>query len=261
MPGWSERLRSIRNTACGGLIALLLLLAGTVQAGGFSIIGSSRWVQVAHVIDGDTFAATSGERIRLLGINAPEIAHDREPGQPGGPEAKQRLASLISGKSVELLVDRDDHDNYGRLLAQVYLHDGSWINAKLVREGYAHVYTFAPNFRWSKELLQAEAEARRNQLGIWATPRFRVLPASDVGRQHVGQFRIVEGASSHVGTWSFRMGSLTVTIPRKYRQQWFASQPLPIAGQHVLIRATIRVSSNGGLFAALHSPYDMEVMQ
>jgi len=259
MPGLSERLRPIRNTASGGLLALLLLLAGIAQAGGFSVIGTSRWVQVAHVIDGDTFAAANGERIRLLGINTPEVAHDREPGQPGGTEAKQRLTTLIGGKTVQLIPDRDRRDSYGRLLAQVYLQDGSWINGRLVREGYAHVYTFAPNFRWAGELLQAESQARRQRLGIWAQPRFRVLQGSEVSRSHVGQFRIVEGAATDISSWSFRLGSLTVTVPRKYRQ-WFAAHPLPAAGQHVRIRATIRVSAHGGLFAALHSPYDLEIM-
>lgn len=259
MPGLSERLRLRSKLATGGLFCLFLLLTWSAQAGGFSVVGQSRWVEVRYVIDGDTFVAKNGEHVRLLGINTPEIAHDREPGQPGGQEAKKRLTALIGGQVVQLFTDKERRDNYGRLLAQVYHRDGRWINAELVREGLAHVYTFPPNFRWTAELLQAEAEARRKRLGIWATSRFAVLQADDVGRQEIGQFRIIEGRTLEVGTWRFRLGRLIVTIPRKYRQ-WFSSAPKLSDGQPVRIRATIRASS-GGLFAAIHSPYDLEISQ
>ena len=261
MPGLSERLPPIRKSAAGGLFLLFLLLAWTAQAGSLSVVGQSRWVEVRYVIDGDTFVAKNGTHVRLLGINTPEIAHDREPGQPYGQEAKRRLTELIGGQVVQLFTDKDSRDDYGRLLAEVYLRDGTWINDRLVREGFAHVYTFPPNFRWTTGLLQAEAEARDRRLGIWATGRFGVLQAADVNRQTIGQFRVVEGRAMDVGAWRFRLGSLVVSVPRKYRQ-WFAG-PLRLAdGQPVRIRATIRASSggssSGGLFAAIHSPYDLE---
>ena len=122
------------------LLILLLTLAGAADAGSLSIVGQSRWVQVSKVFDGDTFRTTRGEKVRLLGINTPEIAHDRRPSQPFGIEAKRHLKQLISGKTVRLQLDRDRKDNYGRTLAQVYLRDGRSINEQMVRDGLAHVY-------------------------------------------------------------------------------------------------------------------------
>jgi len=240
------------------MLAAALLLAGTAHAGSFSVLGQSRWVTVRYVVDGDTFTTRHGEKVRLLGINTPEVAHGREPGQPYGRRARSRLRELIDHKTVQLFTDRDQRDRYGRLLAQVYRRDGTWINAALVRDGYAHVYTFAPNFRWTGRLLEQEAVALQQRRGIWSNPRFRVLRTGDVKPQLTGQFRLVEGVVSDAERWRFSLGRLHVTVPRKYRQ-WF-KKPLPANGNRVRIRATLRIS-HGTMYAALHSPYDMEVLR
>lgn len=251
----------LKPGAIGAAIGLLaaLPLAGTAGAGSLSVIGQSRWAEVRHVVDGDTFTTKRGEKVRLLGINTPEVAHNREPGQPYGQKAKQRLQTMIGGRTVQLFTDKDNRDNYGRLLAEVYLRDGTWVNAALVRDGYAHVYTFAPNFRWASGLLKEESIARQRGRGIWSTPRFRVIRASELDSRMTGQFRVVEGVVSHAGRWRFRLARLNVTVPRKYRK-WF-TQPLPENGHQVRIRATLRISSRGKMFAAIHSPYDMEVIR
>lgn len=254
----SARLPILHKLAAIGLLTALLL-AGTAEAGSFSVIGQSRWVEVRYVVDGDTFTTKRGEKVRLLGINTPEVAHNREPGQPYGQEAKHQLQALIGGRAVQLFTDKDSHDMYGRLLAEVYLRDGTWVNAALVRKGYAHVYTFAPNFRWTADLLKEESVAMRQRRGIWSLPRFRVLQANEMDRRLTGQFRVVEGVVSDAGRWHFRLARLNVTVPRKYRQ-WF-SKALPENGQKVRIRATLRISSHGKMFAAIHSPYDLEVIR
>ena len=246
-----------RKTVNLALFALLLFTTSWAQAGTLSVVGQSRWVHVGKVFDGDTFRTTAGEKVRLLGINTPEVAHDKEPGQPFGKEAKRRLEQLISGKMVRLKLDRDRKDDYGRTLAQLYLRDGSWINEQLIRDGLALVYTFAPNFQWANRLLIAEAEARTARRGIWESEPFRVLKASSVTARHIGQFRLVRGDVKEDEPWRFRLGKLTVTIPRSARK-WFNLSKLPQHGQSVVVRGRIRTSSKGGLFLALHSPYDLE---
>ncbi|MDX8407972.1 MAG: thermonuclease family protein [Mariprofundaceae bacterium] len=237
--------------------ALCLLCTNAVQAGTLSQVGQSRWVHVGHVYDGDTFRSDSGEKIRLLGINTPEIAHNDKPGQPLGKQAQRRLTKWIAGKTVHLQFDRQRKDNYGRTLAQVYLRDGDWINARLLREGLAHVYTFAPNFRWTPALLANEKLARTRHLGIWNNDRFRVLKAAEINSSHIGQFRVLEGKVSQPRLWRFRMGQLNITVPRKYRQ-WFDKTPHFAAGQTVRLRGTIRSGNRGALYLALHSPYDID---
>lgn len=198
-----------------------------------------------------------GEKIRLLGINSPEVANNDQPGQIMGNEAKQRLTELVSGKLVQLRTDKEKLDVYGRTLAQVYLRNGTWVNAQMVREGLAHVYIFAPNFSSVSALQQAEGEARDNRRGIWNTERFRVLESKSVSKRHIGQFRVIEGTVSSTRNWKFRLDKLRVSVPRKYRQ-WFKHGQVAHNGKKVTIRGMIRQSSKGHLYVALHSPADLE---
>ena len=239
------------------LLLILLLLTSVAQAGSLSVVGQARWVEVSRVIDGDTFRTRAGEKVRLLGINTPEIAHNAQAAQPYGMDARRRLQQLISGKTVRLQLDRDKKDNYGRTLAQVYLRDGRWVNEQLIRDGLAVVYTFAPNFQWADRLIKAEFYARSNMVGLWKSERFKVLDTADLSARLIGQFRLVRGHIKAAGPFRFQLGKLTVTIPRNSRQ-WFASSPIPRDGQSVIVRGRIRTSTGGGLFLALHSPYDLE---
>ncbi len=240
------------------LLLIWLLLAATgAQAGTFSVIGQSRWVSAAYIFDGDTFRTGSGERIRLLGINTPEVAHNAQAEQPYASAAKRRLAQLILGKSVRLSMDREKRDKYGRTLAQVYLRDGRWVNNMLVAEGLAHVYTFAPNFYWADALLRTEKTARINMRGLWKSSRFRILNASAVSARNIGQFRLLRGYVDAVQGWRFRLdNTLSISVPRKSRQ-WFTPADLPHNGQKIIVRGVIRVSSTGHRYLALHSPFDL----
>ncbi|PJA31980.1 MAG: nuclease [Zetaproteobacteria bacterium CG_4_9_14_3_um_filter_53_7] len=239
------------------LLFCALLLCSTAQAGTLSVVGQSRWVTVATVFDGDTFRTTSGERVRLLGINCPEVAHDRQAAQPYGEEAKRRLISLIGGQTLQLRFDNDKKDRYGRTLAHVYLKNGAWINALLVNEGLAYVYTFMPNHRETEPLLKAERLARNSMAGIWKSEAFRILDSRDLTAHHIGQFRLVRGYVAAVQPWQFKLGELSVSIPRIYRQ-WFAPAQVPQQGKQVIVRGVIRMSVTRQLYMALHSPFDLE---
>ncbi len=249
----------------------ILLLAGLsfglssnhlTWAGTFSQIGSSRWVKVSKIYDGDTFKTRDGEKVRLLGINTPEIAHASKPGEALGQKARKHLKSLIKGKLVRLVFDREKRDIYSRSLAHVYLRDGRWINALMVEAGLAHVYTFAPNFRYAGKLLEYEKAARLKRSGIWEKSRFRVVEKAMVAPSMIGQFRLVRGEITYVekNGWKIKMGRLMVTIPRAYRE-WFKSPPKLKVGQQIVVRGKIRVSQKERLYLALHSPYDLEIME
>ncbi len=239
------------------ILLLLLLLPWAANAGTLSVISTDRWVHVVRVYDGDTFRTTSGERVRLLGINAPEVAHNRQREQVMGHEASIRLQQLISGKTVRLSFDKVRQDDYGRTLAHVYLRDNSWVNAQLVREGLAHVYTFEPNHSRTKALLVAEKQGRAAHIGIWSTDHFRVLAAGKVTARHIGQFRLITGPIEQSNGWSFQLGRLHISVPKKYRQ-WF-KHPLQLTpGQTITVRGVIRVSRTGNYSLALHSPFDVE---
>ncbi|MGC8843490.1 MAG: thermonuclease family protein [bacterium] len=128
--------------------------------------------EVSKVIDGDTFVLKTGEHIRLIGINAPELHHPVLGEQPMGKEAKEHLEKLIKGKKVRLEFDVQTHDKYGRLLAYVYVGNIIVI-AKMVEDGYAQVMTVPPNVKYQALFLKLQREAMAKERGLWQ-PRYIV---------------------------------------------------------------------------------------
>ena len=125
----------------------------------FVCFGTS--TKVTRVIDGDTFETETGEKIRLIGINAPEIS------DIFGQEAKQYLSDLIQNKNVDLQTDNisKDRDRYQRLLRYIIL-DGVDINKKMVSDGYAFAY-LKYHFSKSTDYEQAQILSREANNGIW----------------------------------------------------------------------------------------------
>ncbi|MFZ2619855.1 MAG: thermonuclease family protein, partial [Alphaproteobacteria bacterium] len=130
---------------------------------------------VGQVFDGDTFITSTGQTIRLLGINTPEPSTGRRPAEAGGDAASRFTKKLLSGQSVT--IQPYNKDRYGRTLAHVYLGK-VWVNEHLVRQGQAHVYTFPDNRDNVAPLLTAEAAARKEKLGLWSLPHWRIRPAT-----------------------------------------------------------------------------------
>ena len=117
---------------------------------------------ISKVIDGDTIELETGERVRLLGINAPEM------GQPYHEEATNTLKELIENKTVILESDVEDKDRYGRFLRYIFLNNKN-INVEMVEGGYVNVYVIPPNTKYENELRKAENEAKTANRGIWQT--------------------------------------------------------------------------------------------
>lgn len=127
---------------------------------------------VTKVVDGDTFWAddekSNSLKIRLIGVDAPESrkTFKKEVGY-FGKEAKTYLTNLLIGKNVRLEYDLNRTDQYGRTLAYVYLEDGTFVNAELVKNGYAMTLTVPPNVKFADEFVKLQEEARENNRGLW----------------------------------------------------------------------------------------------
>jgi endonuclease YncB( thermonuclease family) len=121
---------------------------------------------VARVIAGDTLSLSTGEAVRLIGVDTPETRHPKELMHPPGTEALAFAVQLVEGKKVRLEFDRQRKDRYKRLLAYVYVGD-IMLNAELVRQGYAQVVTLPPNVKYQQLLLQLQREAREAKRGLW----------------------------------------------------------------------------------------------
>ena len=123
-------------------------------------------VRVKRVVDGDTLLLTNRERIRLIGVDTPETKHPKQPVQRYGKEAYLFTKKMVEGKEVRLEYDWQKRDRSGRLLAYVYLTDGTFLNAEIIKQGYGFAYTKFP-FKYLEEFRQFEREARENQRGLW----------------------------------------------------------------------------------------------
>jgi micrococcal nuclease len=99
-------------------------------------------------------------------VDTPETKHPYKPVEYFGEEAYRFTKRMVEGKKVRLEFDWQERDRYGRLLAYVYLADGTFVNAEIIKQGYGHAYTKYP-FKYLEEFRQYEREARENKIGLW----------------------------------------------------------------------------------------------
>ncbi len=127
------------------------------------------YAKVKTVIDGDTIILKNGARVRYLNINTPEIFHDGRKNEPFAIEAKRLNIRLVSGKYVRLSFDKVKRDSHGRLLAHVFLNNGTWVNAELIKAGLAYLLYDVKNHASYKKLLKFQRDAINKGEGIWGT--------------------------------------------------------------------------------------------
>ena len=150
------------NTSIAGKTQQVANLGGSVKdSSESSSINANRSVKVTRVLDGDTIEIESGERVRYLGINAPES------GQPFFTEATRENERLVAGRTVALEFDVQTQDRYKRLLAYVWVGD-VLVNEEIVKNGYAVIETIQPNVKYQDLILKAQQEARNACRGLWA---------------------------------------------------------------------------------------------
>lgn len=132
--------------------------------------GGPRTAQVVRVVDGDTIVVRLGgreERVRYIGVDTPESVKPGTPVQCFAERASAFNAQLVEGKRVRLDGDAEARDRYGRLLA--YVHAGGvFVNAELVRRGYARPLTVPPNVRYADRFARLASAARERGTGLWS---------------------------------------------------------------------------------------------
>ncbi|MBP2030637.1 micrococcal nuclease [Methanohalophilus levihalophilus] len=172
-------------------LVCFLLLSGVALSGCASYSDSgipNSTDTVVRVVDGDTLVLTSGEKVRLIGINTPEV------GELYYDEATAFLSELVLGKEVLLEGDTSNRDKYGRLLRYVRVN-GIFVNEQLVREGFAEEKAYEPDTRYQPLFEEAEGYAQAHDLGIWGIEleaSGEVINYLDAGR-YIGEVKTVEG--------------------------------------------------------------------
>ncbi len=149
----------------GKLVVFLAVCASIVFLGIYHAVGAGKTARVSRVFDGDTLLLHDGTRVRLIGVDAPEMDTPYTVREPYGPESKAFLSSLVMDREVRLSCTDPARDKYGRILAYVYAGD-VLVNGRMIREGWARAYR---QFRhpWRDLFIMYEKEARSQGLGMW----------------------------------------------------------------------------------------------
>jgi len=147
--------------------------------------------QVKKIYDGDTVVLQDGRKVRLLGINTPEVRHRDKAADAGGHEAKQWLINKLQNAKVRLETGDEKTDKYGRTLAHLFTDKKDHVNLQLVQAGLAQVSIYPPNLLYVNELVAAENRAEQAKLGLWRRPEYAVIPVSELPQEgHPGWTRL-----------------------------------------------------------------------
>ena len=200
----------------GVFLCLLFPLVAVAECG----LPAGEPVKVARVSDGDTLKLEDGRSVRVLGINAPEIAHGAKPGQPLGRESRAAAQAFIDASKgrVRLGFERETKDHYGRLLAHIYDAKGRSLAAAQLRGGMALQIAVPPNSAQARCLADIERAARKQSPGLWRNAYWQPLPTKSMRGDETG-FRQVRGRVSKVSinssVWLEFEGKLVARVAKK----------------------------------------------
>jgi micrococcal nuclease len=162
------------------------------------LVAADESAVVARVVDGDSLLLADGRKVRLVGINAPELGSGERPDQPLARAALAALRNFLGSDRVRLRFGRDRYDHYGRILAYVDNAAGASAGEHLLRQGLAMMVAIPPNLDHVAGYRRLEVEARGAKRGVWAERAYRPVPAKQLGTGDTG-FRFVTGTVARVG--------------------------------------------------------------
>jgi len=208
------------------------------------VFASSEKAVIRYIHDGDTVHLSDNRKVRLIGIDTPELArkirHQLQPEQAFAKEARDYARNLIKqlGSQVNLMPGKEASDKYGRQLFHIQLSDGSLLQTRLLNAGLAVAFTTPPNQQFSLCYQQYEDQAKAQKKRIWDHPKYKSIPASVLTSEHKG-FHIIEAKVSHIGEskkafWLNFQNNFSARI-RKTDIKYF-SYPL-----HTLVGKTIAI--------------------
>lgn len=241
------------------LFFLLLLL----PLSGFAA-GKGELYAVKEVLNAKSFTLESGDTVRLASLQAPNmpLKNGSKLGDPMCESAWRELIKLIDGKKVFLKTSENPRDRKNRIVAQVYLEDGTWVQEAMLESGMAMVYPIFEDTKKAdlEKMLVAEGHARAANKGIWAHSYYKVLNVDNAG-EYIDKFRVVRGVPVSIeakrGNVYINFGKdwnsdLTAYIPKRYARSFEHSGIETMAGKQVEIRGWIE--DKGGPFIELIRP-------
>lgn len=251
----------------------LLLLAGLAlaePAPNCGPDGIDERAVVERVHDGDTLRLRDGRSVRLVGINAPELAR-RDTGAPAeahAERARDALRKLLPpGSVIDLDIEAERHDRYGRLLAHIYLDGGARnIQKILLEQGHALAVVVPPNAGRAECYRRAERLARERGVGLWALPEYEPQDASRLKAGTSG-FRLIRGRVERIaetrGAWWIELaGDVSLRI-NKDDMRYFEDYPLAsLTGRIIEVRGWLvpRRGNRPGSIMNLYHPAALDMV-
>ncbi|MCK5917645.1 MAG: thermonuclease family protein [Cocleimonas sp.] len=180
---WGAFFMPVQNMFRIFVISLLLLTGCEAK---------SDYQYVKWVYDGDTLLLKDGRKIRLIGMNTPEVAHHKQKGQRYGREATETLRELLKGANNKVRLERGKKakDRYKRDLAHVFLPDGTDISEWMLQQGWATLMVFPPNTRYINDYRKAERVAQLKKRRIWRQKTHQIQKPRQLKRAYRGYVRL-----------------------------------------------------------------------
>jgi len=164
-------------------------------------------VRIKYVIDGDTVVLTDNRHIRLIGINTPELSHNKnQPSEEGAEAAKEMLVQLLSNQAqIQLHYEKERLDRHGRTLAHIYLNNGLNIQAEMLKQGFAIPLRITPNLSLADCYAASSLIAKEEKRGLWALPRYKTHNVHSLSRNAKGFYfisgKVVRVSESRSSIW------------------------------------------------------------
>lgn len=155
--------------------------------------------KVKWVYDGDTLLLSDKRKIRIIGIDTPEVKHHRQSAEAYGSKAREALRELLKKHNYRVLLKygKEKHDRYKRVLAHVFLPDKTNISSWLLERGFAKTLSIPPNLDLADCYKQSERVAQRQSLKIWRLKSHQLKSVDNVSSRHKGYVRL-KGVVSRV---------------------------------------------------------------
>jgi micrococcal nuclease len=219
----------------------------SAPSGAFREDQDASTVMVSRVVDGDTIeispAVEGLDEVRLIGVDTPETKDPEEGIEPYGPEATAFATEELDGQGVDLEFGQEMEDQYGRLLAYVYV-GGEMFNEILLEEGYAQAYPYEPNTKYEERFASAQADARAADLGIWGLSHAQQCELADRGNG------IGEGTPGCEGASASPSASASASASAEGAA---GGAVPPISEEHCPPNAPIKGNASSGIY---HMPDD-----
>lgn len=257
-------MRFIRNL-------FLIVVLALVSACQISPFAKHLDAKISEVLDGDTVKLDSGQTVRFIGLDTPELHKNTgekwvDVNEPLALEAKQLNESLVKGKLVRLEFDVELKDKYSRLLAYCFV-DNVFVNERILEEGLGLLYTRPPNVKYNEILVAAQKRARDNQKGLWSNEQFI---SADEAANYIGSIATVEGKvlkvkeSEKVIYLNFGKDykkDFTIVIFRQDLASFLAAGINPVKFKNKTLRVFGKVKDYNGPEIIARHPSQIEVLR